>query len=638
MRTLKLYLPFLFVAAVSTVLIYVFFPRVHPYGGIKLPLDAKAIVARSGMILSEMGIDATGLSTDIQFQSDRNLFNQTEITFGPSASNELMRDSIPAYYWNIHWKKERLLSFTFGSDNGAMKQTEDVGSSFPRDITFHFDTRGRILKFTRKVPDSTRIPSLSRQQAVALASSFLEHYTSVAGITGDTGAITSEKKIELPFRTDYVFTWVAPSSVLRTPSKSIVTVSGNIVSKFETVAEGSEKFSNNDADVALGIVVAILYIAIGIGMVIIAFRRFRSYEIGFRLAVIVGVTVGLLSDIEIFLSFQNEMSWGMLIPLIIAPLFTGGALVLVWAVCETLVRESWREKFISFDLLVKGHFFHSRVGSNVVRGIALGLGAFAVWVTLTFVGSHATKLWFANSGDNPVHTFDLSSPWLYILGHGVYATAYIYTFGLLFVVSFLRKYVQSNVLLVALGSVVLGVMSPIHLHPFYVGLFVSILASAIPVWAFYRYDAFGAFVTMVTFSVAQETAALFVANNHTYFISGVIVVTIAFIAVCASIATAYRKHEITDFEEITPAFERHITERQRLQQELEIARNVQMSFLPKQNPVTSTLDIAARCAPALEVGGDYYDFINLGNQRVGVAIGDVSGKGTQAAFFMTLTK
>jgi serine phosphatase RsbU (regulator of sigma subunit) len=108
--------------------------------------------------------------------------------------------------------------------------------------------------------------------------------------------------------------------------------------------------------------------------------------------------------------------------------------------------------------------------------------------------------------------------------------------------------------------------------------------------------------------------------------------------VVAGLASQMRKREITDFDEIMPAFAKHITERQRLQQELEIARSVQMSFLPKANPKVVELDIASRCAPALEVGGDYYDFIDAGNKRLGVVVGDVSGKGTQAAFFMTLTK
>ena len=63
-----------------------------------------------------------------------------------------------------------------------------------------------------------------------------------------------------------------------------------------------------------------------------------------------------------------------------------------------------------------------------------------------------------------------------------------------------------------------------------------------------------------------------------------------------------------------------------------------MSFLPKENPILKGIDIASICIPAFEVGGDYYDFIRLGKNKLGIIIGDVSGKGTQAAFYMTLTK
>jgi len=75
-----------------------------------------------------------------------------------------------------------------------------------------------------------------------------------------------------------------------------------------------------------------------------------------------------------------------------------------------------------------------------------------------------------------------------------------------------------------------------------------------------------------------------------------------------------------------------------MQRELEIARDVQMSFLPVKNPEFRGLDIAAKCLPALEVGGDYYDFVKLDENKLGIIIGDVSGKGTQAAFYMTLAK
>ncbi len=79
-------------------------------------------------------------------------------------------------------------------------------------------------------------------------------------------------------------------------------------------------------------------------------------------------------------------------------------------------------------------------------------------------------------------------------------------------------------------------------------------------------------------------------------------------------------------------------ERERLAGELEIARQVQMRLLPFKEPCIENYIIKGLCISAKEVGGDYYDFIELGNNKLGVVIGDVSGKGLPAAFYMTLTK
>jgi serine phosphatase RsbU (regulator of sigma subunit) len=79
-------------------------------------------------------------------------------------------------------------------------------------------------------------------------------------------------------------------------------------------------------------------------------------------------------------------------------------------------------------------------------------------------------------------------------------------------------------------------------------------------------------------------------------------------------------------------------EREHMAKELEIAWNVQKSLLPAKNPDIPGFDIAGMCKPAEEVGGDYYDFIPLGKHKIGMIVGDVSGKGISASFYMTLTK
>jgi phosphoserine phosphatase RsbU/P len=79
-------------------------------------------------------------------------------------------------------------------------------------------------------------------------------------------------------------------------------------------------------------------------------------------------------------------------------------------------------------------------------------------------------------------------------------------------------------------------------------------------------------------------------------------------------------------------------EKKRLEEELRIARQIQMSLLPRGPLDTPGLAIAALCVPAREVGGDYYDFFRLPNDRLGVLIADVSGKGTSAALYMAELK
>ncbi len=74
--------------------------------------------------------------------------------------------------------------------------------------------------------------------------------------------------------------------------------------------------------------------------------------------------------------------------------------------------------------------------------------------------------------------------------------------------------------------------------------------------------------------------------------------------------------------------------RERIGRELEIAREVQERFFPQKFPVIEGLDCAGKCRPALGVGGDYYDFLDLPGGLLGIAIGDVSGKGISAALLM----
>ena len=98
---------------------------------------------------------------------------------------------------------------------------------------------------------------------------------------------------------------------------------------------------------------------------------------------------------------------------------------------------------------------------------------------------------------------------------------------------------------------------------------------------------------------------------------------------------------LVSFDEVTHAVEagrRALAERleaeRRAAHELTIARQVQARLFPQSRPALGSLDYAGVCFPAHAVGGDYYDFLTLGPDRLGLVIGDVMGKGMAAALLM----
>ena len=79
-------------------------------------------------------------------------------------------------------------------------------------------------------------------------------------------------------------------------------------------------------------------------------------------------------------------------------------------------------------------------------------------------------------------------------------------------------------------------------------------------------------------------------------------------------------------------------ERERVEQELQVARRIQQASLPKEVPALEGWQITPFYQPAREVGGDFYDFLDLADGRLGVVVGDATGKGVPAALMMASTR
>jgi serine phosphatase RsbU (regulator of sigma subunit) len=98
---------------------------------------------------------------------------------------------------------------------------------------------------------------------------------------------------------------------------------------------------------------------------------------------------------------------------------------------------------------------------------------------------------------------------------------------------------------------------------------------------------------------------------------------------------------LVSFDEVNQAVEKQrrdaakkFESERRSAHELEIAKQVQARLFPQNLPPLETLDYAGICIQARHVGGDYYDFLNLGRERLGLVLGDISGKGIAGALLM----
>lgn len=87
------------------------------------------------------------------------------------------------------------------------------------------------------------------------------------------------------------------------------------------------------------------------------------------------------------------------------------------------------------------------------------------------------------------------------------------------------------------------------------------------------------------------------------------------------------------YDELKAAQEQLI-EKERLERELQVAAEIQMSILPDVMPASDGFDFGGRILPARQVGGDFYDVFDLGDDKFGVLIGDVADKGVPSAIFM----
>lgn len=643
---------FTFIFVLFIITFFSLYKDVNLLGGLRIHYDKEQVEQNAEQLMRNLDISTNGFEITANLKSNSSLIRQVQQNLGIKKGNKLLRKYLPGFYWKVDWQKPTNTSIAIGNRNEKSKGINNK-------LTVVYNNEGNLLEFSRHIPDSTSLRTVSPLRAGKIVKEFISRFGTIQNLspknntqkdttlfnnysfisgTNEKYDFKIERKVELPHRTDYRYTWTGKSAYINDKIEMNINVSGSVVSKFKLDYEVPPAYSIDDFQAYRTTTQIIFYVIIFLLLMISAYKKIKVSEIGFKLAFVFAIVVFISFGLYFFSLISDRFRWEMLIPLLLGPLLFGTAMFLTWAVSEALTREVWKEKFVSIDLISNGYFFHSKVGENLFNGLSAGFGLTIIWLFLLLVIQNFKGVWNVAYNSNLISFFNSYIPALSILNKNIYLSLFYLTIFFNFMVSGLHKRLNSLTFLLLITSIIWGMVNTTSIHPLILGIIVEVIIGLFLILVYYKFDVLTTLIAILSFDSLNTGLSLFTSGNITYIQSGYIFIGLILLSVIFSTIALFTEDKITEYESITPAFEKNISERQRLQRELEIARDVQMSFLPTKSPQFKNLQISSRCLPALEVGGDYYDFIKFDENKIGIIIGDVSGKGTQAAFYMTLAK
>ncbi len=402
-------------------------------------------------------------------------------------------------------------------------------------------------------------------------------------------------------------------------------------------------FSFESGETIRDVVKGICYVLLGLLLLVVMVRQLSSRSLDSRAALKDAMLTGVMVAAWIGLTSPGWLGDAPMTPwvfLLFGMLFNGtgfGLLVFIASsASDALARSAWPQQIETLSLARQGAFVNQPVGRTLVRGVAVAgvlLGVYVLLLTAMPSGALAFETGLLNA-EATYSVFGASA--VGSLWYGLLLTLAVYV-GLGSMLRRWRTGAGAIGLALAIGLIGFGVLDLPAGTPWAMWG-IPLVLGAVLAWVYIRYDALTVLVAIFVTSVLWDTAEGWLVTASPAFGDAVLGFGLAAGLVAFGLVGVQSKRTGEMLPRYVPDYVIEQRERGRLTRELEIAREVQRSFLPAQMPCIPGLDIAARCIAAEEVGGDYYDVIPLDSHRLALVIGDVSGKGIQAAFFMTLAK
>jgi len=607
------------------------FKSIYISSNINIRYDRSQIIHKAKESLKVWGYEDDRYDISTRFRVREGLLRFLHKTLPADTLDKVLSTKLSAFYWSVIWERPE------GIENNSIMS---IGHSFPNwfnKIGLHFDQAGNEIAFWVEADKDSASISLSAHEARIKADSI---FTSRLGPDTSLFIFNKIKQSTQNKRIDYSVIYNRKTVISKIPVQLQIDILGNRIGKFEYVYEKmGENISNKLTQFKL-ITTALVYLSLIILFIFILIKKLRSDEINLKSAIPIGILLLIFTALEFIIRIDNLDLGGLIGGIIIGPILLGFAGVVVVSCADAITRETWNEKLLTYDSLMRGQIRYRLFGLSLIRGVLFGLILLGTTTLLLKCVSFSTPVdminWSSNVADINTH-----SPFLYRFASNFNSLIWSQFVFVLFLTSFFARYFNHKSWIVLTVAIFWGFsfgLTDFISSPIMASLLYFMLMGTFFITLFLTYDFLTSVIAQFTHALVFESVRMIYFENIQFVISGVFFAVIIICLVILGLSGLKIIIEKDELLKYSPKHVKKIFERERLKRELEIAKRVQLSFLPRSNPKIKNLDIASICYPAEEVGGDYYDFIKLGERKLGVAIGDVSGKGISAAFYMTLTK
>lgn len=452
----------------------------------------------------------------------------------------------------------------------------------------------------------------------------------------------------------YIWKWpLASMPELRLESVAIVSGSNLMAERFQThLDRGFVRTHLNERKWLKILSIIAFCLVTGISVIFGIYRfvqRARQKEVSFQRVIVLVLAFAaamasfvLSSDVVVAQVAGNPgfpiPDWVIQFSSAMFYLFIGLFVGMAYGGGEGDIREAYPGKLTSLDALLMGKIFSRNVARSVVAGLAVG-----GWLMLCFQLASLPWAIIPGKGEPPN---PLVNAWL---GHFPFFASFatwpmdvmvVIIIGLLVPLPFFlrrRKLGRAKMAFIFLFVWASCAAPYLEFRPWEGTLPAATVRAALVLLAFLSFDLLTAIVAVAAPTFFSFAVGLAVQPAPSLRQSGLFAISTVALFLLAQLVF-YFKGKIYKEEEVRPVYARFLAERLSMQAEVSAASQAQQRLMPVSLPQNKYFSIAAKCLPAFEVGGDFYDVFELEPGKIGLLIAEGGGRGLGSALSIAFAK